>query len=294
MMITIVGMTWKEMLRKRVLLLTLILTAVFLLAFWFLAGSLRSDAASSGGAGARDLTTLMDAYRAGVMSLTLGFFFGSFVLAFLAIFSSFSAVSGEAETGVLQALLPRPVSRPQWYIGRWTGYVTVGLLYGAILFTAILTITGMHATVPGDPASWVRGYLLFASVVPLLVSLGMLGSCFFSSLGNGVLMTMLFGAGWLGGMIEKIASGIPPGEAALKPMQTIAGIFALLMPADSLSRRMLAELFSVSDVSELFDGNLTLGTTLGQIPSNAYLWYAVAYTAVMLAAGVIAFRRRDF
>ncbi len=36
----IMGMTWKELLRKRVMVLTLIMTAVFLIGFWFIAGTI--------------------------------------------------------------------------------------------------------------------------------------------------------------------------------------------------------------------------------------------------------------
>ncbi|MFD0677508.1 MULTISPECIES: ABC transporter permease subunit [unclassified Paenibacillus] len=294
-MITITLMTWKEMLRKRVLMLTFLMTAIFLVAFWFVAGTLgdqtnrlleRFDPSSS--------QFLIEQYQAGVTILTLGFFFASFVLAFLSIFSSFSVVAGEAEQGVLQALIPRPLSRAGWYTGRWIGYVSMGVLYAAILFVSILVITQIHAAVPRDIGALVRAFLLFAAVVPMLISVSMLGSCFLSALGNGVFMTMLFGAGWLGGMIGKITSSFRLEEIAAKQLATIAGLMSIVMPADSLQSRMLAELFSLQEMNELVQLNRLTGTlALGPIPSNTFLWYVAGYTLLTFGGGLWLFRRKD-
>ncbi|MDF2963316.1 MAG: hypothetical protein K0S39_5051 [Paenibacillus sp.] len=294
-MITITRMTWKEMLRKRVLMLTLFMTAIFLIAFWFVAGTLGNEMQRSlDRLDPSSTQFLIKQYLTGATILILGFFFASFVLAFLSIFSSSSAIAGEAEQGVLQALIPRPISRVEWFIGRWTGYVSLGVLYAAILFVSILVITNVHAVIPGDAWTLVRGFLLFAAVVPLLVSLSMLGSCFLSAIGNGVFITMLFGAGWLGGMIDKVASSMGLQELAIKPLVTIAGLMSLIMPADSLQRRMLAELFSFRELDQLVNFNRSLGPfTIGQIPSDAFLWYTLGYILLALGGGIWMFHRKD-
>ncbi|MFD2877807.1 hypothetical protein ACFTAO_20250 [Paenibacillus rhizoplanae] len=41
-------MTWKEMLRKKVMLLTLLLTVVFLIAFWFVADTVGTNDPGAG------------------------------------------------------------------------------------------------------------------------------------------------------------------------------------------------------------------------------------------------------
>ncbi|CAG7617021.1 ABC transporter permease [Paenibacillus allorhizosphaerae] len=294
-MITIIGMTWKEMLRKKVMLLTLLMTVVFLIAFWFVASTLgnrflgistRIDPESA--------EFLIERYVTGGVILTLGFFFGSFVVAFLSIFSSFSVIAGEAEQGVLQALLPRPIPRWQWYAGRWIGFVSLGIGYALLLFCSILAVTRMHATIPSDLGSLTLSFLLFASVVPILISISMLGSCYFSALGNGVFMTMLFGVGWLGGMIEKLAGSFPLDQVVIKPLMTIAGVMSLLMPADAIQRRMLAEMFNLSELQGIVNLNRSLGPfAFNQVPSNAFLLYAAAYTLLALLAGFWLFKRKD-
>jgi ABC-type transport system involved in multi-copper enzyme maturation permease subunit len=291
-MMTILVMTWKEMLRKRVMTLSLVLTVIFLIAFWFLASAIGKG--SMIGIDPTSITGLLQRFEFGVLTLSLGFFFGSFVIAFLSIFSSVAVVAGEAEQGVLQALLPRPLARWRWFLGRWLGYVSLGVVYAALLYGCILLITEVHSAVPGSFSTLLKSFGLFASVVPLLVSVSMLGSCFFSALGNGVFMVMLFGAGWLGGMIEKVmVLGLFKGDR-FKPLETISGLMSIIMPADALQRRMLAEMFSLDEVKGLLDLNHTLGPfALTQIPSNTFLIYSVCYTVIALILGMIFFKRKD-
>jgi ABC-type transport system involved in multi-copper enzyme maturation permease subunit len=291
-MITILKMTWKEMLRKRVMTLSLVMTVVFLIAFWFVARAIGKDTMM--GVDPESIEGLLRRFQYGALTLSLGFFFGSFVIAFLSIFSSVAVVAGEAEQGVLQALLPRPIARWRWFLGRWLGYVSLGVIYAALLYGCILLITQIHSTVPGDIFILLKSFGLFAFVVPLLVSVAMLGSCFFSALGNGVFMVMLFGAGWLGGMIEKVmAIGMFEGDT-FKPLQTISGLMSIIMPADSLQRRMLAEMFSLDEIQGLTDLNQALGPFgLSQIPSNSFLIYTACYTVAALLLGIISFKRKD-
>jgi len=293
-MITMIGMTWKEMLRKKVMLLTLLMTVIFLIAFWFVASTLGNRFMDNTRIDLASAEYLIERYVTGGIILTLGFFFGSFVVAFLSIFSSFSVVAGEAEQGVLQALLPRPIPRWQWYAGRWIGFVSLGIGYALLLFCSILAVTRAHATIPADLGSLTLSFLLFASVVPILISISMLGSCYFSALGNGVLMTMLFGVGWLGGMIEKLAGSLPLEPAVIKPLMNIAGLMSLLMPADAIQRRMLAEMFDLTELQGIVDLNRSLGPfAFNQVPSNAFLLYTVIYTSIALLAGFWLFKRKD-
>ncbi|MNO68293.1 ABC-2 family transporter protein [compost metagenome] len=290
----IMGMTWKELLRKRVMVLTLLMTVAFLIGFWFIAGTIGQSGAShglsipSGG-------DLLVRFTNSVFILTFGFFFGAFVIAFLAIFSSFSAISGEAEQGVMQAMLPRPIPRWKWYAGRWLGYVTLGVGYALILFVSILLITQFHATIPKDGLTLFKSFLLFSSIVPLLITISMLGSGFFSALGNGVFMTMLYGAGWLGGMIDKVSSSLLSEHQALSTLNNMTGIMSLLMPVDGLQRRMTAELFSINEINGMLGAsdNIFGLVNLASVPSNAFIIYTIFYTLLAFLIGLYRFQRKD-
>ncbi|WP_025690515.1 ABC transporter permease subunit [Paenibacillus zanthoxyli] len=287
------GITWKEMLRKKVLLLTLLMTAVFLTGFWFLAGAIGDQGAQQGLSDSGE--ALINRFANGAIVMALGFMFGSFVLAFLAIFTSFSAIAGEAEAGVLQALLARPLPRWKWYAGRWLGYVTVGIAYALLLFVSILLITRTHAAIPLDPAAWIKSFLLFSMAVPLLVTVSMLGSGLFSAIGNGVFMTMLYGASWLGGMIERIGSGFSRDPAVTDSLNRLTGIISLIMPADGLQRKVIAELFSFDELSGLIPINMSSPgfTNLSAVPSNSFVVYAIVYTAAAFVLGMLRFKSKD-
>lgn len=284
------AMTWKELLRKRVLLLTLLLTAVFLLGFWFIAGAIGDRGTTID---ANNNEGLIQQFTIGMFILILGFFFASFVLAFLAIFSSFSAIAGEAEQGVMQAMLPRPIPRWKWYTGRWLGYVSLGVLYALILYSLILWITDIHAAIPRDPILLVQAFLLYASVIPLLVTVSMFGSGYLSSVANGVVMTMLYGAGWLGGMIGKIAGFLGLESQPLQTLNNVAGVLQLIMPADALQRKMQAVLFSFEDISGLIPLDTSGPFGIGEIPSTAFLIYSLFYTILLFYLGLRRFVRKD-
>ncbi|UUZ85595.1 hypothetical protein LJK88_20070 [Paenibacillus sp. P26] len=179
-------------------------------------------------------------------------------------------------------------------MGRWIGYVSLGILYALVLFASILLVTYIHAGIPSDAVALTKSFLLFAFVVPILISVAMLGSCFFSALGNGVFMTMLFGAGWLGGMIEKLGGALQLEEAVSRPLMTIAGTMSLLMPVDAVQRRMLTEMFNLPDLEGIVNLNRDLGPfSFNQAPSDAFLIYTACYTLLALAAGMLLFRRKD-
>ncbi|NGZ77757.1 ABC transporter permease [Saccharibacillus alkalitolerans] len=277
---TIIRATWQEMARRKMLLITLVLTALFLAVFWFIADTV----ALPGGGAASDLIGQF-ARRSAILSL--GFFFGGFVVAFLAIFSSFSVISGEAEQGVLQAVLTRPIPRWKWYVGRWIGYVSLIGTYALLLYVCIVAITGVHAGFNRHAGDNVSSLLLFLAAVPALVSLSMLGSCLFSGIGNGVFVTMMYGAGWLGGMVEKVRGVLPVEPDVQATLSRIGALLSLVMPGDGLNRRMQYVLTQGAGETIPF-------LTGGNPPSNAFIVYALIYTVFAFGLGLWLFKRKDF
>ncbi|OWR28874.1 ABC transporter permease [Saccharibacillus sp. O23] len=275
---TIIAATWQEMLRRKMLLITLVLTLLFMGVFWFIADTIALKGQSS--------SDLLARFERRGATLGLGFFFGGFVVAFLAIFSSFSVVSGEAEQGVLQSVLTRPIPRWKWYVGRWIGYVSLIGAYSLLLFAAIVCITAAHSGMTRDYGDMAVSLLLFLVAVPALVSASMLGSCLFSGIGNGVFMTMLYGAGWLGGMVEKVRSFLPVEPDTEQTLSRIGALLSLLMPADGLNRRMQYVLTQGAGESIPF-------LTGGNPPSNTFVIYSLCFTLFAFVLGLWLFKRKD-
>lgn len=293
-MMLIMQMTWKEMIRKRVMVLAMILTLLFLAAYWFIVDAIAGSNEFAGFSG----NSIIDNYTTGVVTLMIGFFFAGFVIALISIFSSFSSIAGEAEQGVMQALLPRPISRTQFYIGRWLGFVTLLFCYTAVFYAAIMIITDIQAAVPKAFMVHVNALLLLALIIVLLVSLTMLGSTKFSSLGNGVFMTMLFGAGWLGGMLEKVQKiGIFEAFGAEdigNTLSNISGLMSIIMPVDALQRKMMHGLIGLDELGGIVDvSKMISGFFIGDVPSATFVLYAIIYALIAFVWGVLRFRKKD-
>nr|WP_279591604.1 ABC transporter permease subunit [Paenibacillus sp. BK720] len=291
-------LTWKELIRKKVTLMTLLLTILFWIAFYFIARSAGASV-SHYDSGIISLDNLIDRFRGSAILLWIGFFFASFATGFLAIFSSVAAITGEAEHGVLQSVFARPIKRAFWYFGRWLGFVTFCLAYALILFVSILGIVTYATGVHPDWSAIGPALALFVTPVLLMVTLTMLASCWLAPLGNGVAMVLLFGMGWLGTMLDRvIAAGMFTSNESTKTadtMEMVSGLIRLLIPTDALQQRMLSDLFQVKDLGESFSSRDSLGYfSIVNPPSDAFLYYTAVYFAVFLAAGLYAIRRKDF
>ncbi|MBX6395853.1 MAG: ABC transporter permease subunit [Alicyclobacillaceae bacterium] len=274
-MMTVARMTWKEILRKRVLLVTVVLTAVFLGLFIF-GASQAADVLPIG-------SGLAQKYVRSLLLLSAGLFFANFVVAYLVVFSSIGTISGELETGVLQTVLTRPIPRWQVYLGKWLGYTLWGVTYAALIFWSLVGIVHWKLGFPMSGATLWRAFGLFELIPVVLTALSLLGSSYLPTLGNGVLMVLLFGMGMLGGLLEQILSS--------KGMAGVGLVTSLFIPTDALYRRLVFELTGGTDLP---GGVFMLGPFgSSSVANNAFLWYTGAYIAALLLWGCVHFSRRD-
>src|SRR5205814_1167518 len=125
----IAGLTTRELLRRRVFVVVLVLTALFL-ALYGVATRLAFDAISSAtteqGPRLVDTRTL-----AGATLLGLAMFATLFLGAVLAVFLTFNVVRGDAEQGLLQPLVVRPPGRLAFLLGRFAA--AAGLCFAYVL-----------------------------------------------------------------------------------------------------------------------------------------------------------------
>jgi Cu-processing system permease protein len=107
--------TLQEALRRRVLIVVLALTAVFGGLYAWGAAELFKDVSGF----ANDPSGLDPDALAGATILGLAMFGSLFLGAVLAVFLSVGAVRGDAERGLLQPLVVRPLGRTQYLLGRF-------------------------------------------------------------------------------------------------------------------------------------------------------------------------------
>lgn len=279
-MILHIAYTGKELLRKKVLLFTLILTVGFF-AFYFYGLSQI----------AKDLNNvdLIQNYMSNVLIITLGLFFAQMISAFFVIFSSMGAISGEQENGLLFAVLSRPVPRWKIFLGKWVGFSVWNALYSAILFLCIILPVHWILGHPLLYANLIRAFLLFEWIPILLSALVLLGSSYLPTLGNGIACALLFGMGMFSGLLENVFNT----NLAHPGISNFSLFASLLIPTDAVFRRMTYELLGAANLL-LGQNSLSMGPFLNsQIPSNAFLIYTGAYLVLVLAGGIIHFRKKD-
>ncbi|WP_438448135.1 ABC transporter permease subunit [Gorillibacterium sp. sgz5001074] len=276
-----ISATFKELTRKRVFLVTLILTLVFLILFALGIRELNGTVAQERISPAESLLTSM-------VMMVLGLFFAQFLAAFFVLFSSMGIVTGEQENGLLLAVAARPLPRWKLYLAKWLGHAVWITLYSAILFVSVAGTVHAVTGLPLLAGDFLRGLAIFLWMPLLLLSLTMLASVYLPMLGTGIFAALLYGFSLFCGLVEGITAyqGSPP---ALEKFLLLTG---LLLPTDSVFRRGLYEVLGGADWADLATADMG-PFSMPSISSNAFLLYTVGYAAVLLLLGFRAFSRKD-
>jgi ABC-type transport system involved in multi-copper enzyme maturation permease subunit len=273
--------TFKELIRKRVFLVTLILTFAFLILFALGVRELAGIDGQNQGSPAERLMNSM-------VLIVLGLFFAQFLTAFFVLFTAMGTVTGEQENGLLLAVAARPISRWRLYLGKWLGHAVWIVVYSAVLFISVVWAIHSMAGFPLLAGDLLRGFGLFIWMPLVLLSLTMLGSVYLPMLGNGICAALLYGLSLFSGLVEGLMTYGEINPAAEKFI-VVAG---LLLPTDSIYRRSLYELLGGADWAGLALSDMG-PFSVSSVPSNAFLVYTVGYAAVLLLLGCRAFSRKD-
>ncbi|WP_309119408.1 ABC transporter permease subunit [Paenibacillus sp.] len=276
-----ISATFKELTRKRVFLVTIVLTFVFLVLFAFGARELADVAGQSQSSPAERLLNSM-------VLMVLGLFFAQFLSAFFVLFSSMGTVTGEQENGLLLAVAARPLPRWKLYLAKWLGHAVWIAVYSAILFLSVIWTIHSLAGLPVLAGDVLRGFGLFIWMPLLLLSLTMLGSVYLPMLGNGICAALLYGLALFTGLVE----GITVYEGSHPALDKFVLLIGLLLPTDSVYRRSLYEVIGGADWAGLALSDMG-PFSISSVPSNSFLFYTAGYAALLLLLGCRAFSRKD-
>jgi ABC-2 type transport system permease protein len=278
--LTIAGYGLREALRRRVFAVVLLLTAAFLGLFWLANHFLFEHIADVGPPAGIDARAF-----AGATIFGLAMFGTLFLGVVLAIFLTLGVVRGDAERGLLQPLIVRPVGRVTLLVARWLGAVAVCAPYVGAVYVGTMLITGL--TGHWWPDNLVTPGVELAAGVAVVAALSLLGSVFLSSTANGIAIFMIFGAGLVAGLLGTIGHGLNSHQ-----LLRAAKIAAWILPFEALYQDALREL--TSKTSGLTGFLLTLGPFGGGYTGGfAVRLWAVAYLLIVGAVAAIGFTRRD-
>lgn len=208
-----------------------------------------------------------------------------FLGAVLAVFLTLGVVRGDAETGLPQPLIVRPLGRATMLGSRFAGAAAISAVYVLVVYVAALLITG----VAGDwwPDHVVGPGLGLAAGVVVIVAISLLAAVFLSTTAQGIAVLMIYGAGLTAGLLGQIGHALD--SHALK---SIARVATWAVPFEALYQAALHAL--VSNTTGLTGTVLQLGPFGGAQAGGVVLvlWSAV-YIAAVLALAITAFGRRD-
>lgn len=279
----IAGYALRESVRRRVLLVVLILTVGFLALFVLACTEAFRNVSALSGPG---VGTVIDAGGFAVAEMIgLGMFAILFLGAVLAVFLTHGAVRGDAERGLLQPLVVRPLGRPALLLGRFTAAAGVCSAYVAGVYGLTLLIVRVSSGRWPDRVLG-PGLALVAAVI-IIIALALLGSVLLSATANGILIFMLFGAGLVAGLLSSIGEAL--GNHTL---QGVAHAIALALPFEALYQAGLHAL--TADATGFTGAVIRLGP-FGSSHAGGLgldLW-ALAYFGGVGALALLSFTRRD-
>ena len=281
---SIVRLTLFEALRRRTLWALVILTAIIVILT---------------GLGFQYLVTEARERGSGELRLQLGVsqvlilcaFMFSFILATTAAFLSAPAIAGDVESGVLQAMLARPLGRGTFVVGRWIGLAIVAGAYG--IGAGLLEIGAMKLASgygPPDPFGAVAGLAAQAIVV---LSFTLLLSSRLPAIASGAVAVVLFGLAWGVGVLGGV--GVALGVDSLERVNAVA---RLAFPSDGLWRATIYALepsaviaaLTADRSAEVLQANPFFA---GSGPSPIYLAWCVAWVVGIVGLTIVSFRRRE-
>jgi Cu-processing system permease protein len=278
----IVGYALRESMRRKVFLIVLLLSVGFLTLYGVGVWRAFRDTTSFV---APDQFGLDSKVVTGATVLGLAMFATLFLGTVLAIFLTLGVVRGDAERGLLQPLVVRPIGRSSLLLARFLAAACVCALYVAVLYAIETVTTGLVGGWWPDHVVRAGAELVLAVVIVVAISL--LGSIFLSATANGIAVFMVFGGGLVAGLLAQIGRAI--GSDTLR---SIGRWSSRALPFEALYQDSLHVITAGTTGFERFA--LELGPFGGSAGGGVgvVLW-SVAYLLLVGLAGIAAFSRRD-
>jgi Cu-processing system permease protein len=271
----------RESLRRRVFavvgLLTIAFLALYGLGTWQLFRSVGEFDTPIDGIDARTV--------AGATILGLAMFATLFLGTILAVFLTLGAVRGDAERGLLQPVLVRPLRRRTVLIGRFAAAATVTGVYVIVVFLAAAAITSAFSG--WWPDRTVVPALELVAAVAVLSALSLAGSVLLSANANGIAVFMLFGAGLTAGLLGQIGEAL-----GSRTLDRVADAVSWVLPFEALYQAALAAI--TADTVGFTRLAISLGPFGGAEEAGPLLWpWTLVYLALVGLGASAAFARRD-
>lgn len=276
--LTIAKLTFREAVRRKVVLAGLVLGIAFLIfydvAFYFIVKEFKIEIATGRN-------------REFALNQAVNFFFlaGLYVVNFLCVaiaaLISSDSLAGEIQSGTIQAVVTKPIRRMEVVAGKWLGHASLMLLYllllGGGLLISVQLMANYHAT------NWLSGLALIYFNSLIILSLTLALSSSLTTLATGGAVFGAYGLAFIGGWVERIGT-------VLKNQTAVdLGVFSsLLLPTEAIwnkaSGQMTSPLLNMIGMTPF---------TSASEPSTLMILYAGLYLLAAVGIAVWRFSKRD-
>jgi Cu-processing system permease protein len=274
-------MTFREAVRRRIVLTGLILGILFLVVFSIgvrmISTEIARETTLEGGAAYQNIMRaemsnfllMAGLYAVTFLSIAMGALLGADTLA------------GEINSGSIQTIITKPIRRSDVVFGKWLGFAGLLGLYALLMSGGVVLIVFLQSDYL--PRNMLTGLSLIYLEALLVMTISLAGSSAMPALATGGMVFGLYGLAFLGGWIEQIGSVLSNPTAV-----QIGIVTSLIIPTEALWRRAAFEMQS------------PLASSLGlspfgafSVPSTLMIMYAILYLGIVLAMAVNIFKHRD-
>jgi len=273
----IARLTFREAVRRRIVLTALILGASFLIIFSI---GIHLVAGQISQVSARGYASI--AQSEGINFLLLA---GLYTITFLSVamgaLISADTLAGEINSGTIQSVVTKPVRRADVVLGKWLGFAGLLAIYILLMAGGVVISVKLQANYMAP--NLIRGFGLIYLESLTMMTVALMLSSRFSALATGGAVFGLYGLAFIGGWVEQFGSFIQSQTTVY-----IGIISSLIFPCEAIWRRAAYEMQSP------LSGVLGMSPFSAiSVPSALMIVYAIIYALVALALTFSIFSHRD-
>jgi Cu-processing system permease protein len=282
---TLARMTFREAMRRRIVLTGLVLGLCFLVIYiigfhLIYTNARQAEMSAVNNAANQSMVRIADVEFENMLVLA-GLYSVTFMSVAMGALLGADTLAGEIASGAIQTIASKPIRRSDIVLGKWLGFAMLLALYSMLMSGGVVLSVYIQAGyIP--PNIWSGMALIYFESV-LMMTISVAGSSFLPGLATGGVVFGLYGLAFIGGWIEQIGS-ILQNETAIK----VGIVSSLIIPSEALWRRAAFEMQTPLAGVLRFS---PFGTV--SVPSTLMVVYAVLYLGGALALAINTFQHRD-
>jgi Cu-processing system permease protein len=206
----------------------------------------------------------------------VGLYVANFLTLAVAVMLPVDSLSGEIESGVMETIASKPVSRAAIVLGKWLAFLAMTAIYLVITTSGVVLLVGARTGFiqPHLPRTLP---LMFLGAATLLTA-SIAGGTRFKTVTNGIVVFGLYAMAFIGGWIEEIGFLL-----ANESARYVGTAISLLSPVDAMWRLACHEM-----QPPLMQQLRMSPFSTAAVPSGAMVVWAMGF---VVAALVLALRR---